>query len=107
MRVLNKVIPLLLVVGLQVAQGYFQEEFIMQPLNPIDSFDQRTWSNRYYVDRESYVEGGPIFVHVGGPDFYSAEVRMNLSHFHEIGRDMGALLVFTEHRFYGQSRPTE
>lgn len=107
MRWLDYIVPLLLVVGLKVAQGYFQEEFITQALNPIDSLDQRTWSNRYYVDRDSYVEGGPIFVHVGGPDFYSAELRMNLSHFNEIGRAMGALLVFTEHRFYGQSRPTQ
>lgn len=97
---------LLLLILFNVASAYFYEEWITQPVNPIDSFDNRRWQNRYFVDSDSYIEGGPIFVHLGGPDFYLAEVRMNLSHFLEIGKDMGALLVFTEHRFYGQSRPT-
>lgn len=96
----------LLTILVKVSSGVFREEYIAQPVLPIDSFDLRRWQNRYFVDSDSYVEGGPIFVHVGGPDFYLSEVRMLLSHFLEIGRDMGALLIFTEHRFYGESRPT-
>lgn len=90
-----------------VTSAYFYEKYITQPVLPIDAFDRRVWQNRYFVDSDSYVEGGPIFVHLGGPDFYMAEVRMNLSHFLEIGQDSGALLVYTEHRFYGESRPTQ
>lgn len=97
----------LLGISTQRTSGYFYEEYITQPLHPMDSFNQRNWQNRFFIDRDSYVEGGPIFVSVAGPDFYNTDLRMNLSHFHEIGRDMGAVMVYTEYRFFGQSRPTE
>lgn len=90
-----------------VSSAYFYEEYITQPLNPIDSFDTRRWQNRYFLDSDSYVDGGPIFIHLGGPDYYLAETRMNLSHFLEIGQELGAVLIYTEHRFYGESRPTQ
>lgn len=95
-----------LIVIFQFVNCYFYEEFITQPLNPIDSFDTRRWQNRYFLDSDYHVEGGPIFLHLGGADYYYTEVRFNVSHFLEMGQELGALLVFTEHRFYGESRPT-
>lgn len=97
---------LVLAVCAKFSGAWFQERYIVQPVNPIDSFDRRTWQNRYYLDNDSYTENGPIFVHVGGPDFYLADARMNMSYFVELGMEMGAVMAYTEHRFYGESRPT-
>ena len=102
------IIPLLLAVALiPVVKCEFEERFFTQKLVPIDFLDQREWENLYYIDEEYYQPGGPIFVFVGGADFYSTIYRLNTSHFFDIGREMHALLIATEHRFFGQSRPTQ
>lgn len=84
----------------------FEERFLTQTLNPIDLLDSRTWQNLYYIDEDYYVSGGPIYLLVGGSDFYSTPSMLQLSHFFDVGREQHALLIASEHRFYGRSRPT-
>lgn len=88
----------------------FQERFVTQRLVPIDRLDTRTWQNRYFIDDSAYVPGGgagALFVFCGGSDFYFTEGRRESSHFFDIGRRLQGVLVFTEHRYYGKSRPTQ
>lgn len=88
-------------------QGYFQEYHFTQTLLPIDQFDTRTWDNRYFLDDEYYTPGGPLFVSTGASVGFNHDAWMNFTYFFDLGREMGALLLYTEHRFYGESRPTE
>ncbi|GAB0098732.1 thymus-specific serine protease [Sergentomyia squamirostris] len=75
----------------------------------LDHFDENcteTWNNTYYIDESFYEPGGPIFLYVGDMQFYYTWYRLNSSHFIDIAREVGALIIGTEHRYYGESRPT-
>lgn len=85
-----------------LSSATLREEYFTQFLNPIDSFDSRQW-----VDTDSYTGNGPIFVYVTGAEIDEGERRRANSHFFDMGREVGAVLVYTENRFYGLSRPTQ
>ncbi|XP_055693657.1 putative serine protease K12H4.7 [Lutzomyia longipalpis] len=75
---------------------------------PLDHFDENcteTWDNTYYIDESFYQPGGPIFLYVGDMQFFYTYARLNSSHFTDIAREVGALLIGTEHRYFGESRP--
>ncbi|XP_055693699.1 putative serine protease K12H4.7 [Lutzomyia longipalpis] len=76
-----------------------------QPLDHFDESGTKTWDNTYYIDESFYKPGGPIFVYVGDMQFFSTYARLSSSHFTDIAREVGALLVGTEHRYFGNSHP--
>lgn len=103
---------LLLSLGLSLllaasASAEFDELYFTQRLMPIDQFDTRTWENRYYLDDDNYTPGGPLFVTSSASYTINSEDWMDNTHFFDIGREMNALLLHTEHRFYMDNRPTE
>lgn len=53
---------------------------------------------------EFYQEGGPIFIYVGGEWAISAG-SISGGHVYDMAREHNGYLFYTEHRFYGQSRP--
>lgn len=83
-----------------------KEKWIEQPLNHFDRQDVRTWKMRYLQNEQYYVEGGPIFIFVGGESTVS-KIWLENSHMHDMARDLNGTMFHTEHRYYGQSRPTE
>lgn len=89
------------------AFGVFQERTITQLLRPIDQFDTRTWENHYFIDDSYYQVGGPLFVVTGSSLNLDYNAWMYNTYFFDLGRELGALLLFTEHRFYENNRPTE
>lgn len=84
----------------------FEVRYITQQLVPPDYLDERTWENLYYIDESSYQPGGAIFLMIGSHDFYLTPGRLTNSRFFDIGREQHGVLVASQHRFYGQSRPT-
>lgn len=86
--------------------GYFYEQRISLKLLTIDQFETRTWENKYYLDDSNYTPGGPMFVATGAYEMFPTDFWLNYTHFYDMGREMNALLVYTEHRFFGESRPT-
>ena len=70
---------------------------------------KRTYPQRYFVCGEHWkrTENGataPIFLYIGN----EADVTLYLNHtglMWEAAPDFGALLVFAEHRYYGESKP--
>lgn len=75
----------------------------------VDNFNPTnfdTWQQRYFMNNEFYQPGSPIFVFLGGASAIN-EQRVTSSHMHSIARDLNANLFHLEHRFYGESRPTE
>ncbi|XP_075145718.1 putative serine protease K12H4.7 [Haematobia irritans] len=80
-------------------------EWITQKLDHFDESETRTWQMRYMVNDEYFEEGGPMFIYLGGeweisPGSISAGIFVDLAKEHK------GILFYTEHRYYGQSRPT-
>merc|ERR1719153_1529959 len=67
-----------------------EDQYFEQVLDHFNPIDERTWQQRFWENLEHYVEGGPAFIMIGG------EAEEN-----------GAAMFELEHRYYGQSQPTE
>ena len=63
---------------------------------------ERQFSQRYFVYEKFLTHGGPIFLYTGNEADITLFVN-NTGFMWELGQSMGALLVFAEHRGYGQS----
>ncbi|XP_055693623.1 putative serine protease K12H4.7 [Lutzomyia longipalpis] len=81
------------------------EEWIYQWLDHTNPQDDRKWRMRFFANEEFYVEGGPIFIFVGGEWSASAEFVMG-GHVYDMAKEFHGYLFYTEHRFYGKSQPT-
>lgn len=104
---LQIILPLLgLLYCTSSAIGYFYEHTFPQKLLTIDQFETRTWQNRFWLDDSYYTPGGPLFLSTSGAATVQTDDWLNHTYFFDMGREMNALLVYTEHRFYGESRPT-
>merc|ERR1719513_223406 len=78
-------------------------EQIRDHFNAIDGW---TWSQRFWENLEHYVEGGPAFIMIGG----EAEANpkwMTYGQWYKWAEENGAAMFELEHRYYGQSQPTE
>jgi hypothetical protein len=64
---------------------------------------QRFWINDEYFGGEKY----PIFVMIGGEGEESCSRLNGRMYVNDLAEEHGALLVDVEHRFYGESYPTE
>eukprot|EP00768_Dysnectes_brevis_P008877 gnl/Dysnectes_brevis/83_a102_6878.p1 GENE.gnl/Dysnectes_brevis/83_a102_6878~~gnl/Dysnectes_brevis/83_a102_6878.p1 ORF type:complete len:463 (+),score=143.96 gnl/Dysnectes_brevis/83_a102_6878:133-1521(+) len=95
----------------EVGEHYDEELwFTNQFVNHMDNLDLRTWSQRYYLNDEFYVEGGPIILFIGGEgDLHPNCVGLPKGNTHYVttryAQEIGALAVGLEHRFYGMSVP--
>ncbi|XP_063709110.1 putative serine protease K12H4.7 [Culicoides brevitarsis] len=82
------------------------EYWVEQKLDHFDRKNNKTWFMRYLANNELFREGGPIFIYVGG-EWEISPPWIQAGRFYDIAKEVGAFLVYTEHRYYGQSRPTE
>ncbi|XP_001868268.2 thymus-specific serine protease [Culex quinquefasciatus] len=80
-------------------------KWIMQKVDNFDPQNPSTWSMRYMDNGEYYNPGGPLFIYVGG-EWTINEGSLVRGHFHDMARELGAYIFYTEHRYYGLSRPT-
>ncbi|KAH0794362.1 Clan SC, family S28, unassigned serine peptidase [Histomonas meleagridis] len=65
------------------------------------------FNQRYYEVTTNYVEGGPVILYAGGEsDVF--KIRGNGTDFlSTYAKDLGALVLSLEHRYFGESWPTE
>jgi pimeloyl-ACP methyl ester carboxylesterase len=80
--------------------------FFDQVLDHFTATDGRTWQQRYSENLEFYVEGGPVFIMIGG----EAEASwgwLKYGQWFKWAQQHGAAMFLLEHRFYGASAPTE
>ncbi|XP_058985392.1 putative serine protease K12H4.7 [Musca domestica] len=82
-----------------------QTEWITQKLDHFDEAEERTWQMRYMFNDEYFEEGGPMIFYLGGeweikPGSISSGILVDIAKEHK------GMLFYTEHRFYGQSKPT-
>ncbi|XP_034665533.1 putative serine protease K12H4.7 [Drosophila subobscura] len=83
-----------------------QTLWIEQQLDHFDDAEQRTWQMRYMLNDALYQSGGPLFIYLGGEWEISAG-RITGGHIYDMAKEHNGLLAYTEHRYYGQSKPLE
>ncbi|KAF2071145.1 hypothetical protein CYY_007535 [Polysphondylium violaceum] len=77
-----------------------------QKQDNFDSTNNNTWSQKYMIVDDYFEENGPIFIYLAG------EASMSFFGFQEVqvvnwAQDFKALYLVLEHRFYGDSYPTD
>ncbi|CEG35432.1 lysosomal pro-x [Plasmopara halstedii] len=94
-------------ISLDLVQGKVMnncvENFFKQTLDHFD-FGALSYRQRYFVCDNFYRPGGVMFFYVGN----EANVELYLNHtglMWENAKEFGAMLVFAEHRYFGQSVP--
>ena len=83
-----------------------EEQYFDQVLDHFTATDGRTWPQRFWSNWDNYVEGGPAFIMIGGEG--EANPRwLTYGQWSEWAKENGAAMFLLEHRYYGQSKPTE
>lgn len=76
------------------------------PVGHFNPLIRRFFDLRYFANDEHYVSGGPIYIYIGGGvDVYDEFITQGAMF--EIARDTGGYLFALEHRYFGESKPTE
>jgi thymus-specific serine protease len=98
------VLAVLALVGLSAAQIITRSvDLRIDHFNPID---RRSFDARYFHNPQHFLPGGPIFIYVSG-GFEVYDEFLSRGAVFEIAEDTRGHLFSLEHRFYGQSLPTE
>lgn len=74
----------------------------------LDHFDDTSdsqWDMKYFSNDNHFVFGGPMFIFVGG-DWPISWGWVIGGHVLDMAKDMNGAVFYTEHRYYGDSRPT-
>ncbi|XP_039151565.1 putative serine protease K12H4.7 [Drosophila simulans] len=82
-----------------------QEKWITQKLDNFDASNTQTYKMRYLLNDEFQTEGSPIFIYLGG-EWEIEESMVSAGHWYDMAQEHKGVLVYTEHRYYGQSVPT-
>nr|XP_016940142.1 putative serine protease K12H4.7 [Drosophila suzukii] len=81
-----------------------QTLWIEQKLDHFNESETRTWQMRYMLNDAHYKSGAPLFIYLGG-EWEISPGRITGGHTYDMAVEHNALLAYTEHRYYGQSRP--
>ncbi|KAH7721392.1 ShTK domain-containing protein [Aphelenchoides avenae] len=82
------------------------EGWIRQDLDHFNASNFDTWKQRFFVNEEHYVRGGPLFLWIYGEGPVEEEVITFENAYQQYVKDHNAALYVLEHRYYGQSIPT-
>merc|ERR1711971_750096 len=83
-----------------------EEMWFDQVLDHFTATDGRSWNQRYWENLEFYKEGGPAFIMIGG-EAEASPGWLKFGQWYKWAEQHGAAFFQLEHRFYGQSQPTE
>ncbi|ALC46985.1 CG3734 [Drosophila busckii] len=81
-----------------------QTLWIEQKLDHFDASEKRSWKMRYMLNEALYKAGAPLFIYLGGEWTISAG-SITGGHIYDMAKEHNGLLAYTEHRYYGQSKP--
>eukprot|EP01136_Pigoraptor_vietnamica_P001225 Opistho-1_new@27578 len=85
----------------------YEPQWFTQKVNHFDPSDDRTWKQRFFINSDYWKGPGyPIFLMIGGEGPIGDRYVSQFS-FVEDAKANGALILALEHRFYGESFPTE
>lgn len=87
-----------------------EEFFHKQKIDHFNHKDDRVWSQRFFICKPEYWKEskaqGPILFHAGGDLNVENSVRQT-GIMWENAKELGGLMVFAEHRYFGKSHPVE
>ncbi|KAJ8976980.1 hypothetical protein NQ317_006172 [Molorchus minor] len=86
------------------AEYTFETRYIDVPLDHFSFITNQTFALKYLVNDSFFVDNGPIFFYTGN----EGDINMfaqNSGFIFDIAPDFKALIVFAEHRYYGESLP--
>merc|ERR1712012_19244 len=86
--------------------GFPPARWFPQILDHENIKNKEIWKQRYWISKEHYREGGPSILMIGGEGEASPKWLVGESTLVQYAKQQGAAIVLLEHRFYGQSRPT-
>uniref|UniRef100_A0A182RBF5 Prolylcarboxypeptidase n=1 Tax=Anopheles funestus TaxID=62324 RepID=A0A182RBF5_ANOFN len=81
------------------------EEFFTTEVDHFNNQDGATWSNRYLMSMDHFVEGGPLLIFLTGDIPLDASSIDESTLINEMARDLGGAVFALETRFYGESQP--
>merc|ERR1719210_2841834 len=84
----------------------YPEQFHDQILDHFDATNPGQWNQRYWANFDNYDNDGLAFLFIGG-ESEASPGWLNYGKWYDWAQMHGAALFVLEHRFYGQSRPTE
>ena len=82
-------------------------QWFSQRLDHFDRSNGSTWQQRYFVNDSLWNGTGPVFFLFGHEREMSADLVAGTWVINWLAEHFGALIVCLEHRFYGQSWPTD
>ncbi|EDW68117.1 thymus-specific serine protease [Drosophila virilis] len=83
-----------------------EEKWITQPLDHFDESNTKTYEMRYFLNDEFQTDGSPIFIFLGG-EWEASPGMIQQGHWYDMAKEHNGVLIYTEHRYYGESVPTE
>merc|ERR1719219_1841495 len=84
----------------------FPEQFLDQILDHFDATNTMRWPQRYWENLETYQGEGLAFLYIGG-EAEASPGWLNYGAWYKWAQENGAAMFVLEHRYYGQSKPTE
>ncbi|KAL7049814.1 hypothetical protein ACKWTF_003864 [Chironomus riparius] len=81
------------------------EGWIKQRMDNFDPQNTESFYMRYLFNFENFQPDGPIFIFVGG-EWTVSPGMIQFGHMYDMAQALNGLLIYTEHRYYGETRPT-
>ena len=83
-----------------------EEQWFTQRLTHFNDANRATWQQRYWYNSTYWKPGGPVFIMIGG-EGKANPIWMVEGTWMKYAQEFGAFAFMLEHRFYGDSHPTE
>ncbi|XP_031639714.1 putative serine protease K12H4.7 isoform X3 [Contarinia nasturtii] len=83
------------------------EHYITQRLDHFNHQNNFTFEMRYLTNNIWFKKGGPIFIMIGGEWKISAGHILPGQLIYDMAKENNGLLLYSEHRFYGKTQPTD
>lgn len=94
------------IVQIKYAEGEVVDvKWIEQRLDNFDPQNEQFWQMRYMENNFFLQDRGPIFIFVGG-ETEIVQGWLLGGHMRDMARALNGTMFYTEHRYYGKSRPT-
>ena len=92
--------------NLHAGVKYPPEQYFDQRLDHFDESLTATWKQRYWINDTFFDGTGPAFIMIGGEGTENPKWIVS-GEWIVLAESFNALCVLVEHRYYGQSHPTE
>ncbi|XP_023166085.2 putative serine protease K12H4.7 [Drosophila hydei] len=91
-------------VRISTKRANVETRLFSQSLDNFDDTNQNVWNQRVLINEDNFVDGSPIFIYLGGEwEIEPSAITSGL--WVDIAKEHNGSLIYTEHRFFGESIP--